>query len=190
MCDSRAQVAFKYLLAVYYDARDTLGPREKHDMPSGKVHAACSAVLTPVAFGTAYALSGDHLPAAIAAASGCVLGILLTPDLDQENLGMSERWLIKRTLGLGYVFVMLWYPYSRLLPHRSPWSHLPIVGTLGRLAYMGIFLAIALALGWKPPFIEPELWMSLLGGLALSDAGHWALDTKFGFKRLRPQPRR
>lgn len=159
-------------------------------MPSGKVHAACSAALSPVAFGTAYAFSGDHLPVAIASAGGCLLGILLTPDLDQENLGMSERWLIKRTLGLGYVFVMLWYPYARLLPHRSPWSHLPIIGTLGRLAYMGIFAGIALALGWKPTLGYPEVWVGLLCGLALSDAAHWAFDTRFGFKRLRPQHRR
>lgn len=156
-------------------------------MPSGKVHAACSAALSGVALGATFALGGENVPLALASAAGCLLGIPLTPDLDQENLGMSERWIIKHTLGLGYLFVMFWYPYARLIPHRSPWSHLPIVGTLGRLLYMGIPIGAALAAGWRLPPIEPNLWLALLGGLALSDAAHWALDTWFGLKSLRPQ---
>ena len=156
-------------------------------MPSGKVHAACSLALSAVAFGAAFALSRESLPLAVAAAGGCLLGIPLTPDLDQENLGMSERWIIKHTLGLGYLFVMFWYPYARSIPHRSIWSHLPLIGTLGRLLYMAVPVAVALALGWKPPAVDPEFGVALVSGLALSDAAHWALDTKFGLKSLRPQ---
>jgi len=36
----------------------------------------------------------------------------------------------------GFAFVMFWHPYSRVLSHRSIWSHLPILGTLIRVAYM------------------------------------------------------
>jgi hypothetical protein len=101
-------------------------------MPSGKVHAVCSVLLSASSFGAALGMT-NNVSIASACAGGCLLGIPLTPDLDQENLGMSERWLIKHTLGLGYLFAMFWYPYARAIPHRSPWSHLPIVGTIGRL---------------------------------------------------------
>lgn len=111
----------------------------------------------------------------------------MTPDLDQQTLNRSEHQIIKWTLGLGYFWVMLWYPYACAVPHRSPLSHWPIIGTIGRLLYLSPLLGLALGLGWKPQFspaISP-LWIWALGGLMLSDAAHWALDTRFGTKSKR-----
>ena len=32
----------------------------------------------------------------------------------------------------------IWIPYQSLVRHRSPWSHWPLIGTAGRLAYLGV----------------------------------------------------
>lgn len=154
-------------------------------MPSGAVHAQCSLVLTVPAAALAYGAC-THLPAqtqfysAVACGAGCLAGLILTPDLDQESISSSEYTLIKWTMGLGFLWAMLWYPYARLLKHRSPWSHFPLVGTAGRLLYLGIFVAIAMSFGWKPPS-WPMQWVEwAVTGLAISDAAHWLLDTRFG----------
>ena len=36
---------------------------------------------------------------------------------------------------------MLWWPYRRLLSHRSLLSHSPLLGTTGRLVYLAVLLA-------------------------------------------------
>jgi uncharacterized metal-binding protein len=136
-------------------------------------------------FAFAYGISGNHLPTAAACALGCVLGVPLTPDLDQEGLNSSEHSIIKWTFGLGFIWVMLWYPYARLCKHRSPLSHWPLLGTLGRLLYMTVFVGIAVALGWKIPPLPTALLSWGLGGLALSDGAHWLLDSTLGDRRRR-----
>lgn len=41
---------------------------------------------------------------------------------------------------------MIWLPYQKLLHHRSWLSHGPIIGTVLRLAYLGVWLGIGTAL--------------------------------------------
>jgi uncharacterized metal-binding protein len=148
-------------------------------MPSGRIHAACSAILAVPAAFIPFGATADW-KVGLAGGLGCLAGIALTPDLDQEGLSSSEHWIIKATFGLGFLWTMLWYPYARLCKHRSPLSHSPLLGTAGRLLYMGIFVAIAMYLGWKPPQF-PIAWAQLaLVGLLASDIAHWALDTRFG----------
>ena len=152
-------------------------------MPSGIVHAQASAFLSLPCAALAYGAAANLPPreAAIhagAAALGCLAGIPLSPDLDQEGLSSAESWIIKATFGLGFLWAMLWYPYARLVPHRSWVSHAPLVGTTGRLAYMGLFVAVAMAAGWKPPLV-PLAWVGwAVCGLAISDSAHWFMDTK------------
>jgi uncharacterized metal-binding protein len=150
-------------------------------MASGRVHAACSLALAALSFGVVASVS-DDFGAATACASGCLLGILLTPDLDQEGLSFSEQTLIKATLGLGYLWLMLWYPYAKLIKHRSPLSHFPILGTAGRLLYLFIVAAIPAYFGYRLQ-APPDHWWPILGwivaGIALSDAGHWIFDLKW-----------
>jgi uncharacterized metal-binding protein len=67
-------------------------------------------------------------PGVAAAAVGFLLGgLLLSPDLDTHSRP-TARW---GPLGI------LWWPYRRLLRHRSLLSHSPLLGTAGRLAYLG-----------------------------------------------------
>jgi uncharacterized metal-binding protein len=149
-------------------------------MPSGRVHAAASAVLSVPLSGFIFGATANS-SLAMAIGGGCLAGILLTPDLDQETISSSEYSLIKYTLGLGFLWAMLWYPYARLCRHRSPLSHWPVLGTAGRLLYICLPLAAyQYFTGWQ----MPKQWLPLLpfavAGLALSDALHFVFDWRWG----------
>ena len=62
-------------------------------------------------------------------------GLLLSPDLDTRS-NPTRRWGPLR---------LLWWPYRRLLRHRSIVSHSPVLGSCGRLLYLG---ALLIGLSW------------------------------------------
>jgi uncharacterized metal-binding protein len=62
-------------------------------------------------------------------------GLFLSPDLDTRS----------RPTGRWGPLKLLWWPYRRMLRHRSLLSHGPLIGTLGRLAYGSGFVV---ALAW------------------------------------------
>ena len=62
-------------------------------------------------------------------------GLLLSPDLDTISRP-TRRW---------GPLQLLWWPYRSLLKHRSLFSHSPVLGTGGRLAYLA---GLALAGAW------------------------------------------
>ena len=64
--------------------------------------------------------------ALIASASCWAGGLWLSPDLDTRSNAL-RRWG-----ALGF----LWWPYRLLVPHRSLWSHGPLLGTTARLAVL------------------------------------------------------
>ena len=73
---------------------------------------------------------------ALSAGLGFLIGGLwLSPDLDTPS-NPSRRWGPLRCL---------WWPYRRLLSHRSLLSHSPLLGSAGRLLYL---TAVLLALSW------------------------------------------
>ncbi len=152
-------------------------------MASGQIHAGCSIALAAVSFGAIMGTLGDTKIAS-ACALGCLAGIFLTPDLDQETRSRSESMLIRGTFGLGYLWLLLWFPYAKLIKHRSPLSHFPLLGTALRLIYLALWLCIPAYFGYRVSAPTPEIWM-LLGwgvvGLALSDFGHYVFDLKRGF---------
>jgi uncharacterized metal-binding protein len=98
-------------------------------MPSGEVHdkttIAGAALAAPACFYLTPSLSHD--PTVVAALVGAVLfsGLMLSPDLDL-NSAPYHRW------GL---FRHLWWPYQKILRHRSPLSHSYLVGPTLRIAY-------------------------------------------------------
>lgn len=162
-------------------------------MASGAVHntvsvmaAGCVMVAAPV--------SGVPFGAAALGAAGCLLGMFLTPDLDQEGYNKVENTLRKSrnpfVSMLGNLYIIFWYPYAIVIPHRSPLSHMPIVGTSLRLLYMLIGMTIFLGVaGVAIPAAHaavPQMWawfsssfeqmFPLYLGLALSDTLHWFFD--------------
>jgi uncharacterized metal-binding protein len=159
-----------------------MAPGREHTAAS-VVAAAPPAVSVPlIAYGTG-ADVGVSLIAGVVTWGGCLAGVALSPDLDQETLTKSEWAIVKWLPTLGWAWPALWDTYARLLPHRHALSHLPIVGTAGRLAYLWAWLVLARrAIVWSvgirvtlpaPPIYAIALF---LVGLLLSDTLHWLMD--------------
>lgn len=151
-------------------------------MADGRTHANATLVATPIVAGVVFVLRGD-IELAVWAATGCISGILLSPDLDQESVSHAEWKLIRATLGIGYVWLAFWGPYASIIRHRSPLSHAPLFGTAFRLLYLwgGAALLACLLSDWRLPPLEwfaqqPEFWAAAVG-LILSDLLHWIFDT-------------
>jgi len=155
-------------------------------MPSGRVHAFATCVaggtLAPIIY-----LTGQPIFQALALAGGCLVGLVVTPDLDVDHRTYSDRVMTRSTGGLiGALWRLFWLPYAQLIPHRHPLSHWPILGTVLRLFYL---LFIPALLWWivgrlipLPGLIDlirlPFIWW-LITGLTLVDALHWGMDRIF-----------
>ena len=87
--------------------------------------------------------------ALIATASCWAGGLWLSPDLDTRSNAL-RRWG-----ALGF----LWWPYRRLIPHRSLWSHGPLLGTTLRLAWL---LTWCLIFTMAVPALSPALLLAAL----------------------------
>jgi uncharacterized metal-binding protein len=100
----------------------------------------------------------------------------MTPDLDQEGLCTGESLIVKWTLGIGFLWCAIWYPYATMFSHRSFYTHFPIVSTLIRILYLFVPTFIILhLLGYN---IHIPWIYALFGfiGLVISDTAHWAMD--------------
>ena len=139
-------------------------------MPSGKAHAEMTLAAASLTYIWAIR-SGVETPVqAGAAAVGCAVGLVLTPDLDL--VGTRADALIRRQgLAPAIVWGLLWAPYSALISHRSILSHGLVLGTLLRLAYIAVPLGIMGLL----PRPSPLLARAVLG-LLISDNLHVGAD--------------
>lgn len=149
------------------------------DMADGKYHQM--ATITVGAAAAAFTFStgrGELWPVA----AGTLLALLVNPDRDLR-VQSSDFKLAKWTMGLGLLWTIIWWPYSSLIPrHRHILSHLPILGTAGRVAYMAVWVAAAawltgrvelVAAWWSTP---PAALLTMVILLALADALHWLMD--------------
>ncbi|HJN36221.1 MAG: metal-binding protein [Prochlorococcus sp.] len=109
----------------------------------------------------------------ITGAAFLIGGLWLSPDLDTRSRAL-RRW---------GPLQLLWWPYRRLIPHRSLFSHGPLIGTALRLSYLLALLALLLLLlsplGLPAPAraaaaiqdllqAQPQAILSLLLGLEAS----------------------
>lgn len=149
-------------------------------MPGGKVHGAI----------TLAALSGVVAPYALVQlngnpwlyAAGCVTGLLVTPDLYLNEGNISDTMIRKIFPPAQWIWRILWTPYSLLIPHRSPISHFPLLGTLVRIGYVFLLLNLFNGLFFffgrrfdTVSFIFLWNW-SFFFGLAHVDALHFMAD--------------
>jgi uncharacterized metal-binding protein len=145
-------------------------------MASGKTHAgittAASGILAISMWKFGFTVETIRL-----AAMGCMSGIFLSPDMDVDA-GFLGYAYIDRYLGkiVGTIWRALWWPYAVLIPHRSWWSHAPIISTALRLAYWYLIYLVGCIL-FKWPVWTPDLHHGYLyAGLAVSDALHYITD--------------
>lgn len=105
-------------------------------MASGRQHDRATWLLA-LPFGALWWPALGLAGLACAAAAFLVGGLWLSPDLDTRS-NPSQRWGPLRGL---------WWPYRRLLVHRSLLSHGPLIGSAGRLLYLaGLVLGISVVL--------------------------------------------
>lgn len=165
-------------------------------MSTGKTHSGIS---TGTALGVligAGAASSMGLEATVLAASGALLGVVLTPDLDVDERCISHYYIRKFFGRIAEMWwYWLWHPYSLAMSHRGFWSHFPVISTLLRLTYMLFPVIIIPFNGRILPTIQSQiaaipLWalaailVYILGvdviflvlGLILSDVLHFIAD--------------
>ena len=152
-------------------------------MASGRVHAEDSIVGGPVG---GLILCLLHLPLWVCAvfALGSWTGTILSPDLDADHKTFAENSVYRFHWFIGMWFHVFWLPYAICIPHRSDWSHFPILGTALRLLYLWPVWIGPVYLNLVPETVFPVVvvWVA---GLAFSDLLHWFRDGLY--KRRRPQ---
>lgn len=137
-------------------------------MASGRWHDRGIYFATPIIgiIGISYSLELGI----IAASAHFLGGIYLSPDLDLRSKPY-KRW--------GYLR-WIWIPYQRLIPHRSPLSHAPVLGSAIRLVYVA---ALLLPLWVIFPGLRQVQWditwqkaVAFFLGVELSALNHLLLD--------------
>lgn len=157
-------------------------------MSDGRTHGLVTGVLSLPCGVLATAATGSLLCGA-AGTAGCLFGLICDPDLDQPGITRAEGRILSSPLWmLGVAWFVIWYPYGRLIPHRHMISHWPIVGTGGRILYLGV---VGLLVYWLILSAWPIAgdWLAAQSGripssfiswfvfsLAVSDTAHWLFD--------------
>lgn len=158
-------------------------------MPNGKTHTISTIVASAMILPLAAVYSHNDPLFTLAVTSGTLSGIIISPDLDVED-GFYGLHVLRRCPKVGNVISMawrmFWYPYSRLVPHRSRFSHSIGLGTLGRIAYLFSFVFLFCFLTGIHLVIYSQYLFAWFLGLCLADALHIIMDysTSFIIKRV------
>lgn len=141
-------------------------------MADGKSHDAITVWSTGLVMLVTLALTRDNAIALCTAAGNLIGGLYLSPDLDIPSRPWRRWW----------IFRFLWMPYQRSIPHRHYLSHSPVIGTVGRLLYIGIPLSLLLgAIGMLDEatalaFSHWRLVLAAVVGIEISCILHLAAD--------------
>jgi uncharacterized metal-binding protein len=171
-------------------------------MADGKTHALGTQTLAVLLFAAeatygkinGYAFAPTVIYSAVLA-GGAMLGSILTPDLDVNAGSISEEEVREVSPFGENLWWIYWFPYRMILPHRSPFSHWPVIGTIGRLLYLSIPYWIILGITYfvSPAsfnwIMENSIWLVTLPyfrvavlGLAGSDLLHFFMDRRMFHK--------
>jgi uncharacterized metal-binding protein len=156
-------------------------------MPSGRTHDRITLWSLPLVVLAAFRVTLDSWLTLIVCLGFLLGGWVFGPDLDIHSV-QYKRWGWLR---------WIWLPYRNHLRHRSPYSHGPIIGTVVRVLYFFIWIALfgillidllngmgrtALtwsdllnSLGWGLQRYWPQ-WLALLVGLELGALSHYVSD--------------
>jgi uncharacterized metal-binding protein len=146
-------------------------------MSDGKTHAAITVGASIVVAGALWQTGFTPEEIRLATA-GCLTGLVLTPDLDVDH-GPFGNQLVKRYFGeiAGRIWKSFWLPYAWVFPHRSNGSHIPVIGTLGRVLYLyAMYFCICVDLGAAPWVPDVRTALYLVSGLVVSDTLHYITD--------------
>lgn len=140
-------------------------------MPNYKTHDKVAYITSPLWIGSCFfLLPVDQL--CILAAGYFIGNHWLSPDLDIASI-MNRRWSLLR---------IIWYPYRRIIHHRSFYSHSGPLSAALRILYLSMWICIpALLLVPVNIFITAILaYLPYIAafyyGVAISDTVHTVLD--------------
>ncbi|MEY3297774.1 MAG: hypothetical protein RLZZ597_1034 [Cyanobacteriota bacterium] len=156
-------------------------------MSSGRTHDRITLWTLPLVVLLAFRITLDGWLTGLVCLGFLLGGWVFGPDLDIHSV-QYKRWGWLR---------WIWLPYRGSMRHRSRWSHGPVIGTVIRVAYISIWLALAAivvidvlngmghtAVTWEEVFggIGGHLhthwprWVALLVGLELGALSHYTAD--------------
>jgi uncharacterized metal-binding protein len=116
-------------------------------MPSGKTHDTITWWSTPLVTLLGWGLTHDLTATLVLGASFAFSGLMFSGDLDLKSV-QYKRW--------GW-FRWIWIPYQKMVPHRSPLSHGPVLGLATRLVYLSAWLMILFFVLWQGAvYLEQE----------------------------------
>jgi len=175
-------------------------------MASGRTHDRITLWTLPLVLLAAFRLTLNGWLTVTVCLGFLLSGWVLGPDLDIHSV-QYKRW--------GW-FRWIWLPYRGSLRHRSLWSHGPLIGTMVRVLYISIWLALlgiitvdvlnslgrtalswgdlVAGLSWNLRTYWP-FWLALLIGLELGALSHymadwltsaWKREAKRGSANLQP----
>lgn len=156
-------------------------------MPSGRTHDRITLWILPLVVGPTAWFTRSALLTVIIAVAYLIGGFMLGPDLDIRSV-QYNRWGPIR---------WIWLPYQIALPHRSTFSHGPLIGTILRVIYLAVWIAlftVVITLGmnaiWNAQLTGRTLiktfhtlfhdflteWIAILIGLELGAMSHYTSD--------------
>ena len=116
--------------------------------------------------------------------AGYSFGRYCSPDWDLMGSNADEGRMVNELPIIGHILFGISSTYGSIFRrhHRSFATHFPIVSTLIRLCFVGIFpLTLAeyyginlIGNGWH------KFWLGFWAGLSQADSIHWWLDSNFG----------
>ena len=118
------------------------------------------------------ALATDCVWCGVAVGAGCVLGVIVSPDLDVDGRTYSETVLPTLLKWIWYVY---WWPYSRMFKHRES-SHWVIIGTAVRFLYLLGPICIMSRYIFGECFFFNITMFWVFVGLCVSDIMHITMD--------------
>ena len=156
-------------------------------MSSGRTHDRITLWTLPLVVLLAFRLTLDGWLTVLVCLGFLLGGWVFGPDLDIHSV-QYKRWGWLR---------WIWLPYRGSMRHRSRWSHGPVIGTVVRVLYTSIWLALGslvvvdvlngmgrTALTWEDLVwgLGEHLrthwphWLALLVGLELGALSHYSAD--------------
>jgi len=106
-------------------------------MPAGRIHDRITLWSLPLVAAGCWWQTGNSAFTLAVAGGFLFSGLMFGPDLD-TNSRQYQRW--------GW-FRWIWRPYQKAMRHRSLLSHGPVIGTVGRVLYLSVWLGGGLTLG-------------------------------------------
>lgn len=150
-------------------------------MANGDVHGPqnfrLGVMLTLVSGGAAF----YYHPLFTGGVVGSWLGFLATPDLDHHYITECEKRIERFNPLLGKLWRIYWWPYMKIISHRSYYSHSWPVGTLIRFVYL-LWFPLAYSAYYLAQ-VEPAylvywfvFWFNVFLSWSIQDIRHYKTD--------------